>query len=425
MTSDAMLTTDLPLERLERIHYVVASRILERNESEQGSNDGALTRTLDLDRELQQAARSLPSKWWLTPRLDDDLADSQALFWSTRRLFAQMLHYNLLNQLHLPYMLRSSAADRKHHYEYSRTTCVTASREMLARFIVLRSFHGMASSCRIVDFLSLMAAMTLLLAHLDSHSSGSDNPLSHQYHSDRAMIENVHENMKQDNRANSDALSAHIADLLGRLLSMEAETTNDHPRSTMDVSMHDAGGDEAPPDQDDDAAVTVHVPYFGMIKVARKGVSLQGPSPPLTSAPTSHQPQYSTPNKYSTSSTASTSSSLADPLFPPRIPSRTGLSSVGTMTPDDAGCGQSDTTTMLDMCTKAQMQSAYSSSAMSLDNMAAQYASSFQPSLPDPLLPQTEYPGLAAGSDDWAFQGVDLAFFDSLMGGVGNEMEPG
>lgn len=53
-----------------------------------------------------------------------------------------------------------------------------------------------------------MAAMTLLLAHLDSHLSETENLLAHQYHSDRAMIEKVQENNKEVNRLNSDTQCA-------------------------------------------------------------------------------------------------------------------------------------------------------------------------------------------------------------------------
>jgi hypothetical protein len=60
MASDEMLANDTPMGRLERIHCVVASQILERNESKPSSHDLTLTRTLDA--ELQRAARSLPSK---------------------------------------------------------------------------------------------------------------------------------------------------------------------------------------------------------------------------------------------------------------------------------------------------------------------------------------------------------------------------
>ena len=77
MASDAMLANDTPIGRLERIHCVIASGILERNEAKSSYHDLALTRTLDV--ELQKAARSLPCKWWLLPVLDIVSADSQAL----------------------------------------------------------------------------------------------------------------------------------------------------------------------------------------------------------------------------------------------------------------------------------------------------------------------------------------------------------
>lgn len=96
MVSGAILANDTPMGRIEHIHSVIASRILDRNESHPSSfDDIALMQTLDM--ELQRASRSLPSKWWLVPNLEIVSADPQALFWDTRRLFAQVLHYNLLN----------------------------------------------------------------------------------------------------------------------------------------------------------------------------------------------------------------------------------------------------------------------------------------------------------------------------------------
>lgn len=52
----------------------------------------------------------------------------------------------------------------------------------------------------------------------------------------------------------------------------------------------------------------------------------------------------------------------------------------------------------------------------SLD-MAAQ-TSQYPSIVPDDLLQQGQDPGLTAEMDDWGFQGVDMALFDSLMKGV-------
>ncbi|KAJ5206689.1 hypothetical protein N7491_002696 [Penicillium cf. griseofulvum] len=176
MASDEMLVTDSAIGPLERTHCVIAS----------GESKG-----------------------------------SPALFWEMRRLSEQLFLYNLLNQLHLPYMLLDST-ERK--YDYSRITCVNASREILSRFIMLRRWNQVAFSCHTVDFTALMAAMTLLLAHLDSHRpSQVDNFLAAQYLGDRAMIEQAQENMEELNRLNSDTLSARSAQLLNRLLAIEAK----------------------------------------------------------------------------------------------------------------------------------------------------------------------------------------------------------
>ncbi|OCK76858.1 hypothetical protein K432DRAFT_385126 [Lepidopterella palustris CBS 459.81] len=421
MASDAMLANDTPMGRLERIHCVLASRILERNEFNPGSHDLALTRTLDA--ELQKAARSLPSKWWLAPNLDIASTDSQALFWNTRRLFAQVLHYNLLNQLHLPYMLRSSSAERK--YEYSLITCVNASREVLSRFITLRNFNGIAYSCRTVDFLALMAAMTLLLAHLDSHLSEAENLLAHQYHSDRAVIEQVQENMEEVNRLNSDALSAQSADLLRRLLTIEVDTADGYPRCTRRVSVQEAGTETALPGQDDDAIVSVHIPYFGIIKIAREGMSKEISKSQATTAKTNRPAQSQVVGR---SSTASTEPLPAGPqMRPSRLFGPSGIPNLEAMTSAGADYDHVEAPSMmLDTDAKTQAQlGTLSIPDNGANDVATHFAPQLQNGLSDPLLQHGEYPELAAGGEDWAFQGVDLAFFESLMRSVGNEGNEG
>lgn len=388
MASDTLLANDTPTGRLERMHCVIASRILERNESYPSSHDIAMTRSLDI--ELQRAARSLPSKWWLAPNLEMDSTNSQALFWNTRRLFAQMLHYNLLSQLHIPYMLRSSSAERK--YDYSLITCANASREMLSRFIALRNFNGIACSCRTVDFLALMAAMTLLLAHLDSHPSEAENLLAHQYHSDRAMIEQVQANMEGVNHLNSDSLSAESAGLLGRLLAVEVRTANScHTRR---VSVQQAGTATPLPNRDDDAAVSVHIPYFGVIKIIREGISKAVPKPQtgLETAPRPAQWQA-----VDGCSTINLGSSPAVPkISSSGLAVSSGIPNDEAITPADAGCVHVE--------------------APSLRIPATGVNDAATCFVPQPLSdPYGEYPGMAAGTEDWAFQGVDLAFFESLI----------
>lgn len=381
MAAEPMLANDTAIGRLERVHCVVASRILERNEAQAGREAMATTHTLDLD--LQKAAKSLPSKWWLTPRLGPDTANSETLFWKTRQLFAQAMHFNLLNQLHLPYMLCSAQ-----NYEYSRLTCVNASREMLSRFIALSNFNETACSCRMVDFLALMAAMTLLLAHLHGQRSEA-NVLAHQYLSDRAMIEQVQENMEEVNRLNADALSAQSANLLRKLLAIDTEMPDG---AAGQVSVQQDGAETFPLEPNSNSTVSVRIPYFGIINIAREGMSKEvtrPAEPALAAAQPDHlhavdslvqplDPRSAFPNMTATSTTI------------PNIHARTQTQPEVLPTPDT-----------------------------NLGNPL--HSQDPQIGLSEALLSPDQYPGLAAGTEDWALQGVDLAFFDSLMRSSGNE----
>ncbi|KAH8423345.1 uncharacterized protein LDX57_001103 [Aspergillus melleus] len=342
---ETALANDCPMGRLEHRHCVIMSRILERNASKPSSRNLATTRAIDL--ELQAAAGSLPSKWWLVPKLDIASADLQAVFWDTRRLVLQICHYNLLNQMHLPYMLRRpSSAESK--FDYSRITCVNASREVLSRYISLRSVNRIAYSCRTVDFIALMAAMALLLAHMDSHRDGVDNLLANQYLGDRGMIEQVQENMNEMNRLNSDELSAQSADLLKALLAIDVEKGN----GRVSVLQQDGIG------QEEEGVVRVHIPYFGIIRIVRE-IPTSSSSEPSTD---------NTPNPPSHATDTAASQELTAPFAP------------------------------LQQC-----QNTFCDPGLFLT--------------PSPLA----HPELAAGGEEWAFQGVDMAFFENIMRNVGGD----
>ena len=150
------------------------------------------------------------------------------------------------------------------------------------RFITLRKFDQIAYSCRIVDFLALMAALTLLLAHLASHQTEGESPLAHQVYSDRAMIEQVQDNMKEVNFLNSDALSAESAHLVRRPLDIELGATENDSNYAAMVIVQKSGPETAQPSSNDDAVVSVHISYFGVIKIAREGMTKEVSVPQAT-----------------------------------------------------------------------------------------------------------------------------------------------
>ncbi|KAH9843463.1 Zn2/Cys6 DNA-binding protein [Teratosphaeria destructans] len=363
---------------MERLHYMMASRILERKESHSYSHRLELTATLD--KKLKKAAESVPSRWWSAPKLEHVAStSSHGLFWETRRLFAQILHYSLLNQLHLPYMLCMPPTDGQHKCHYSRMTCINASREIISRFITLRAFDQIAYSwnCRIVDFLALMAAMTLLLAHLhDTGDTFSQDLLAHQYQADRASIEQVQEHMGRVNQINCDALSGQSANVLQRLLAIEADAQRHPSTPRRQITVHEPLTETSSPTRSPhhEANTVFHVPYFGVLKVHDVAISYVSPQ------------NEQNASQYARGFMGANTHSMA----------------TGCLTPSTSSNVTVDTCN--DMAVPLLSAKDFCHGVVS---------------------PQKEqmYDILATG-EDWAFQGVDMNFFDNLIGVESQQDEP-
>jgi hypothetical protein len=274
------MAVETPEGYLEEVYRHVMILALAQRSSEPGPPD--IKGTEALDQELQRAANSVPSHWWLPPNLAESSNSPLNRFWDTRRLIVQLLHHDLRTQLNVPYMLARRDVDRQRS-EMARIACVSSSREVLSRFILLRDFNRTASSCRFIDVLGLMAAITLVLAHLgdgsrrphhqnqDLISSQVDSLLSHQAPSDRAMMEQALETMRSVSRSSGDALCAQSAHVLHRLLDMEAKNNLYMAENSAYVSVH-----AQPDSRHATTAIStssqgegerVFIPYFGIIRI--------------------------------------------------------------------------------------------------------------------------------------------------------------
>lgn len=405
-TSDAAMDGDHPMGRLERLHAAVAMRVLERNERLQREDCFALTQDIDL--ELQRVSRSsgIPPQWWLSPRLGAESSaaaggsssSTEGLFLDTMRLVHQSFHYNLLNQLHLPYMLRHSAERR---YDYSKAACVSASREQLGRFVSFRGVNLVAFSCRSLDFFAFMASMTLCLAHLESHrgagagpGAGRCNPLGHQRPTDRGMMERVLGSFEDMHELNGDALSQETGAVLRKLLEIEADAAEGGRYSTDTVNEAAAGAQEGGCGvRLEDHSLTLSIPYFGTVRVAREGVSRAGEG-------AAHSQQRRR--------RALRPQNRAEPLGSRAPGRRPPVGSAGGDAPGAAWGAPS--AQFPDHLLQA------SSSAAALPAPGSVRGGGSPPAADQD---QFYVPGLTAEADDWAFQGVDMAFFDNLMGGQG------
>ncbi|KFY03515.1 hypothetical protein V490_00164 [Pseudogymnoascus sp. VKM F-3557] len=358
---------------LEVAHSEVASRIIQRNEQRSLKN---IPLTMAIDRQLQNAANRMPSKWWLAPSLaKDDCSDTADMFRVESHLTKQIFHYNLVNQLHLPYLLGSLDG---RSYTYSRYACVAASREIINRYLALPSIIRIVFCFRAIEFFVHMAAVTLLLAHIDScrrpheydvgGGTGGGNLLLHQRLADRAVIELVLNNMKSSKRFSHDHVSNESHDLLSRLLAIEGVVKEHRPVFSGTTS-------EA-------RVLSLTIPYFGIVNIGPDGLYKQ----PVMHSPIEKEPAALGSTNVFLGYTTSHRGPLPDSTM--STPTHT---SHNRSTLDGA---------------------AGSSTMLSQDGMALEVT---QQNDVTEQVDLSLYPGLMASADDWAFQGVDLAFFDSLM----------
>ncbi|KAL4745920.1 hypothetical protein BDW72DRAFT_198193 [Aspergillus terricola var. indicus] len=230
---------------------------------------------------------------------------------------------------------------------------------------MLRRWNRVAFSCRTVDFIALMTAMTLLLAHLDRYQSPqADDFLAAQALGDRAMIEQAQEHMEELDRLNADPLCARSARLLRRLLAIEARAADgENFRSAQAVHVQNPENESKLEATHSDGK-HVYIPYFDIIQAAGEIVSAAATAQPSTRTVIPPGPKGS-PQTRPVAAAATT-------------PSRPA--------PDN--------------------------------NVHGLPEPSVSGVLSDDPMQLFGYPGMA-GVEDEAFQDMDLAFLDNLMRGAG------
>lgn len=387
------LEDDTPMDRLERRHCVLASRILQRNDNDSGS--GSLTDIEVIDMELRKLSESMPSKWWLVPNLASIQKDDD-LFWATIRLTNQLFHYILLSHLHLPFMLQPSSGSDEHRYEYSRTTCINASRDLLQRYMAFRTFSHNSYCCHSMDFFAITASMTLVLAHLDEHCSKrhSDNALVHQRTADRAIMEEILDNMEQVGTINkTKTVSERGAGVLRRLLAIEAGAARG-------LSYRVEKGDCRR--LSDARALRLTIPYFGVITITKGG-------------PIPRQ-------EHGLSSLAATNADMIMGIEQQRISSRNGLTRtpVGEVSPVGVSKSAADYTSS---ATLRQDVPSFGHDLGELNStlptlqMAENHDTfaGFRDPSDNFIHAQSVDPDLTVGQEDWVNNDVDMSLFDSLL----------
>jgi hypothetical protein len=159
LPSSGTISFDLYRKKL----FAVISKICDRNQAMQISSAMAVRTTMEISQELDALSRHLQPISWnpIMPsqnlRLIDALGDYDSIithFWN----------YQAKVYLHLPFMLQGPSSSE---FEYSRTACISNSREVVQVYIRMRELAGgRINLCRLVDFQVFTAAVIVILGLL-------------------------------------------------------------------------------------------------------------------------------------------------------------------------------------------------------------------------------------------------------------------
>jgi transcription factor-like protein len=388
---------DTALGRLERAQCIIASKIIKRNQKDPCFRNSR-AETLALDLELQKTAALLPPRWWTIPLLSGTDKNQFELFMETNKVLHQLFYHFLLVQLHLPFILRPSSDPEN---LASKMTCTNASRNALARFVAIRTASELPNIPEASDFFALVAATALLLVHIDAHRGGVrgvDMSLRHQRQTDRALIMDTLDHMRSSSSRSSEILSKRSADVLRRLLEIEEDAAAGQTYTASpgpDLTEADDGEEEGRMRE-----FRLKIPHFGTLIIS--------PDRPVARAPPGEglkpveRPDAGEQVALGTAPTEAETLVDSSPLQ-----SFTGQNT----------SGETLYTGYYDLTVPGGNGSSLTDMGQPAD-MLGSGCDDFQPGQ------ENWFPSISATVEDWAFQGVDAAFFDSVMRGLESPSPP-
>ncbi|KPI43654.1 uncharacterized protein AB675_7159 [Cyphellophora attinorum] len=241
----------------------MAREILQRNETRNSPKAGPTTQ--EIDRDLIKTSQQLPPDFWRPPDFLGMKPDSDKAPPEIQRAWDHLCYQLMVNQLHLPDMLHSTNLSGS---LYARNACIHASRETLHRQVAFRIFNPIHPCCHMGDFMAMIAGITLMIAHIISHSvQDGGGALLHQRYADRAIIERALECNHSLPRLKPDVVVAKTAVALRRLLVLEMAAAQEGANVR-----HFTGAAMA---QDDHDLLLISIPKTGLITIARDQVTVR------------------------------------------------------------------------------------------------------------------------------------------------------
>lgn len=298
-------------EVFKRKLSIIAGDIIDRD---QAAKQSSFIATQEIDEKLEHLARSMPDSWWEIPSAPWP-TDPRALARLDSRLMAQFWHYQMETLLHLPFMIRSAT---DHRFEYNKSICLKASREMIMRYFCLREQATTAKFvCKVIDFQAFTSVVILILNLLGPQPSPPSHSLPYSNH--------------------SNGQDWQVVDRVVSLLS-DPSAVIDEAVATQGIKVIktlSAIGRNLGPHVSTSGAMKLAIPYFGTISIARGSKFHQHPHPTpppdATAEPPLQQLQKQNP-EWNFVYPAATSRIPAAPVTLPRTPPSSSTSNFSNHT---------------------------------------------------------------------------------------------
>ncbi|KAJ5713427.1 uncharacterized protein N7483_010608 [Penicillium malachiteum] len=169
--------------------------------------------------------------------------------WAYDKLMARLWYYQLLAWLHLPLLLESGAHGR---YDYSRQSCLEASRHMITCYISMRRLTAESFCCKSLDFQAFTAAVTLMISLIGPGGQSQSSP------NDWRAVESVMETLEKLAEGQPpDKVATRGLSVLRILKSVAKGERPSQSANFAGLSTED----------DQSNCVKVDIPYFGTISL--------------------------------------------------------------------------------------------------------------------------------------------------------------
>lgn len=152
---------------------------------------------------------------------------------------------------------------------FSRLGALGAAREVLARFMVFRYCTSVIARCHAFDFEAFVAAMAILLTHMDAHARGRDNVIHYQRPSDLEAVDKAMALVEELADITKEPVDRTRSAVLQRLLLIEADAAAGGQYEIWTEEGTLGRGDGRVTANTTSALQTMSVPYFGTIHIKR------------------------------------------------------------------------------------------------------------------------------------------------------------